>query len=95
MKWTSEAGWIDIGDLPGGVASSVANAVSDNGTIVVGESNSAIGREAFRWEKSTGITGLGHLPGHDSSIGHDVSADGSVIVGESDSTLSLSFRWVF
>jgi len=38
-----------LGDLPGGEYSSIANDVSGDGSVVVGESRSEDGRQAFRW----------------------------------------------
>src|SRR5215208_1276755 len=79
-----------LGDLPGGTFQSYANAVSDDGSTVVGfsssASSSASGWEAFRWTSGGGMVGLGDLPGGTSySQGSDVSADGSVVVGYGNS----------
>ncbi len=72
-----------LGDLSGGVFNSAATAVSDNGLVVVGSSESASGTEAFYWSLSQGMIGLGDLPGGPfNSVANDVSADGSVIVGQ-------------
>ena len=38
-----------LGELPGGAFFSFANAVSGDGTVVVGHSGSIAGTEAFRW----------------------------------------------
>ncbi|MBK7950210.1 MAG: hypothetical protein IPK00_16035 [Deltaproteobacteria bacterium] len=44
-----------LGDLPGGSIGSWANAVSADGSVVVGESSAAPGRsDAFRWSESEG-----------------------------------------
>jgi len=85
-----------LGDLPGGIYSSRAHAVSADGSVVVGYSLSSSGYEAFRWTSGTGIVGLGDLEGgwfH--SMANGISADGSVIVGGgvSDSGDSEAFRW--
>ena len=70
-----------LGDLPGGGFSSRAHGVSANGSVVVGQSLSASGNEAFRWQDGK-MTGLGDLPGGTvDSIPTGVSADGSVVVG--------------
>jgi uncharacterized membrane protein len=37
-----------LGDLPGGTYSSGAQGISDDGLVVVGQSESALGTEAFR-----------------------------------------------
>jgi probable HAF family extracellular repeat protein len=75
-----------------------ANAVSLDGSVVVGLSTGANGFEAFQWSREGGIVGLGDLPGGNfSSQAFGVSADGSVIVGSSSSELGASrgeaFRW--
>ncbi len=74
-----------LGDLPGGIYSSSAYAVSGDGTTVVGSSLSAENEQAFRWTESSGMVGLGDLPGTPDlrSIAYAVSADGSVVVGYS------------
>ncbi len=55
----------------------------------------AVGNEAFRWLPSTGIVGLGDLPGGAlNSQAHAVSPDGSVVVGYSSSASGTeAFRW--
>ena len=81
------ASFSGLGDLPGGTFRSFANAVSANGSVVVGISNSTNGNEAFRWTAIDGMEGLGDLPGGTfSSQARSVSADGSTIVGFSNST---------
>lgn len=83
-----------MGLLPGGYAS-VANAVSADGSVVVGEAFSST-TEAFRWTSGTGMVGLGGLPGGASYSGaRDTSSDGSVVVGEgvNASDRSEAFRW--
>jgi probable HAF family extracellular repeat protein len=86
-----------LGDLPGGSFQSYARGVSADGSVVVGESRSAPGTEAFRWSAGV-MTGLGDLEGGDfNSAATAVSADGSVIVGNGDSGNSMigteAFRW--
>ncbi len=71
-----------VGDLPGGVFRSNAFDVSADGSVVVGESHSDPGWQAFRWTEAEGMVGLGDLPGGlFRSEASGVSADGSVIVG--------------
>jgi probable HAF family extracellular repeat protein len=86
---------VGLGDFPGGIFFSQANGVSADGSVVVGESSSAAGFEAFRWTEATGMVGLGDLPGGDfSSEALGVSADGSVIVGVSNTASgSEAFLW--
>ena len=84
-----------LGDLPGGAFSSVASAVSGDGTVVIGGSSSAGIGEAFRWTQSGGMVGLGDLPGGSFfSTAVDTNSDGSVVVGYSTSGSGReAFRW--
>ncbi len=74
---------------------SFANKVSADGKVVVGFTNSPVGRQPVRWPQSTGMIGLGKLPG--GTFGGQAwscSADGSVIVGEAPSATTIhAFRW--
>ena len=90
--WTELAGMTDLGDLPGGISSSSAWAVSNNG-VAIGKSYSAAGREAFRWTSDGGMEGLGFLPGSTSSEAVAISADGSVIGGQSLYVANSAFLW--
>jgi len=75
-----------LGDLTGGIFESMAWGISADGTTVVGDSASGLGREAFRWTISSGMVGLGDLSGgafFSRALG--VSRDGSVVVGEGHS----------
>jgi len=84
-----------LGDLAGGAVSSRAHAVSADGLVVVGESESGGGVEAFRWTAGGGMIGLGTLPGGDFfSTANGVSADGGVVAGTaSSSDGGAGFRW--
>jgi len=87
---------VGIGDLPGGAFYSAAVSISGNGLVVVGESESASGMEAFRKDLSSGaMTGLGDLAGGAfDSRANGASYDGSVVVGESVTGVSTGpFRW--
>jgi probable HAF family extracellular repeat protein len=91
-----------LGFLSGLVgAESVANAVSGDGSVVVGWSQSSHGAitpgdryEAFRWTASS-MTGLGYLPGDYRTIANGTNADGSVVVGYSTggSIFRQAFVW--
>ncbi len=86
-----------LGDLPGGYFFSRAEAISGDGSVVVGYSVGASGHEeAFRWTPADGMQALGDLPGgavRSAALG--VSRDGTVIVGKSDSGTypTEGFRW--
>jgi len=83
-----------LGSLPGssptGSGSSFASAVSADGLVVAGVS----GTQAFRRTVSTGMVGLGVVPGA-SSQPAGVNVDGSVIVGTNSfgAFPSQAFRW--
>lgn len=96
----AHAQFIALGDLPGGNFNSTADAVSADGSTVVGSSSSRYTLEAFRWTARTGIVGLDSLGapyGHSRAFG--VSGDGAVIVGDTKwpapdvSWASQAFRW--
>lgn len=101
FRWTQSGGMVGLGDLPGGIFFSVAFDISADGSTVVGYSSvdgSAPGSsasEAFRWTASSGMEGLGDLPGGlYASRANGVSADGSVVVGMGNSPNGVeAFRW--
>jgi probable HAF family extracellular repeat protein len=102
VLWTLQGGiaraasFQGLGYLPGGgFFYSNALGVSGDGSVVVGQSYSANGAEAFRWTTSGGMVGLGFLPGGESSSqANGVSGDGSVVVGYSDfANGAEAFRW--
>ncbi len=84
-----------LGDLTDGNAWSDAYGVSANGQVVVGQSFSAEGPQAFRWSDETGMVGMGDLAGGEyNSSSLAASADGTVIVGVSWSGNGPeAFRW--
>jgi probable HAF family extracellular repeat protein len=107
FRWTASGGLVGLGTLSGGVGSagftgSYAWDVSADGAVVVGDSESASGLQAFRWTASGGMVGLGDLPGGPfHSTATATSCDASVVVGVSASDPSHSddpesgeaFRW--
>ncbi len=58
FRWTQAGGMVGLGDLPGGVFRSVASALSGDGAVVVGSSDSAPGTRAFIWDQLHGMRGL-------------------------------------
>jgi probable HAF family extracellular repeat protein len=86
-----------LGDLPGGTGSIVSEvlALSANGTVAVGYSQSAAGYEAIRWTQGGGMVSLGDLAGGTTNaFARAVSSDGSVIAGAGTSASGTeSFRW--
>lgn len=84
FRWTPESGIEGLGFLQGGpYHRSGANAVSADGTAIVGFSISANSMaEAFRWTASTEMQPLGDLEGGSfESQAFGVSGDGAVVVG--------------
>lgn len=91
-----QASFQGLGDLPGGIFKSNAAGISADGKVVVGNSVSTSGGEAFRWTSDGGMVGLGDIPGglFFASDAWAVSADGSVVVGVVNSALGFeAFRW--
>lgn len=88
-RWTSSGGMRDIGRLPGSDGGVSPNAVSADGTIIVGTAGGApepgndYNYRAFAWTEVAGMRDLGRLPGMLGSWATDVSADGSTVVGYS------------
>ncbi len=80
-----------LGDLPGGAFFSevflFGDAISDDGSVVVGRSKSSGGFEAFIWTSGGGMVGLGG----GTTRAHSVSGDGSVVVGTIGG--AEAFRW--
>lgn len=81
---------IGLGDLAGGIFSSIAQDVSADGSVVVGSATTARGEEAFIWDSVHGMRllsdvlvieyGIG-LEGWKLMSANGISADGRVIVG--------------
>lgn len=97
-----EASFEGLGNLPGGIyPHSDAQAVSIDGSVVVGGSLMERGVEAFRWESGSmrglGILGEGPVVAYSRTRG--TSANGGVVVGESTYgsdcgiAATQAFRW--
>jgi probable HAF family extracellular repeat protein len=75
-----------LGDLPGGIIEGGAFDVSGDGTIAVGYSFSALGREAFRHTDALGMVPLDDLSGGIfASQANAISRNGTYIVGYGNS----------
>ena len=89
----------DLGDLTSSGMGSNANAVSADGSAIVGHvSYSAYGMHAFRWTSDGGMQDLGDFTANGTglSAASAVSANGSVVVGNADygfATKTHAFRW--
>src|SRR5262249_26072669 len=55
FRWTQQNGIVGLGDLPGGVFSSEAHAVSADGSVVVGKGTTNSGDQAFNWDPQHGM----------------------------------------
>jgi len=94
---------LGTGDLPGGSVFGEPFGASLDGSIVIGQSASEEGTQAFRWTAETGMVGMGDLPGGNfQSRALAISNDGQVIVGDSVSSREIdgtvwtsaeAFRW--
>jgi probable HAF family extracellular repeat protein len=62
---------------------SIPNAISADGSVIVGQSDNGSSEEAFIYQNGT-MTGLGFLTGGSTSNATGVSADGSIVVGYGD-----------
>jgi uncharacterized protein (TIGR03382 family) len=84
---------VDLGVLPGDTSSG-AEAVSGDGAVVIGQSNSPAGQRAFRWS-STGLQELGFLSGGTFSQALATNFDGTWVVGSADSAegSNRAFIW--
>ncbi|HLA62878.1 MAG TPA: hypothetical protein VK610_00505, partial [Rhodothermales bacterium] len=84
-----------LGDLAGGIVSSNAFDVSDDGTVVTGSSQTVDGGRAYRWTATGGMVNLGtilNLAG--SSFAYGISGSGGTIVGQSPWSIgNTAFRW--
>ncbi|MDZ4368308.1 MAG: hypothetical protein U0987_14965, partial [Afipia sp.] len=102
FRWTQATGMTGLGFLPG-YSLSNANAISADGTTIVGyvaNPTGAFDSQPMYWTAAHGIVGLGFLPGdthvYGGSGANAVSANGSVIVGNAvaDSAGNHhAFRW--
>ena len=95
--WTETAGLTVLGPLPSGYTESPGNAVSSDGTTVVGQLSVYGGdAEPYRWNTVEGLIPLGGFAGAAlNGSANDVSADGAVIVGHAVSAQGRqeAFRW--
>lgn len=90
VVWTGGGSPVFVGSLYG-LEGGYAQAVSNDGTVIVGASHAGDGHyEPFLWTAATGMVGLGFLPGHDDGRVGDLSGDGRAVVGQS---ANKAFLW--
>jgi uncharacterized membrane protein len=102
-RWTKSDGVELLGDLPGGDYDSSARAASADGTVIVGNSDTRRGREAFIWDRFSGMRSLQYLLvnryGLDLSDwslieATGISDDGMVIVGTGTNPDGHTEAWI-
>ncbi|WP_416760355.1 autotransporter outer membrane beta-barrel domain-containing protein [Pseudomonas sp. BNK-6] len=84
FKYSDATGMVDLGTLGGNHA--YAHAISADGSVVVGKSDTPDSTHAFKYSDATGMIDLGTLGGESSSA-NGVSADGAVVVGYASNLL--------
>lgn len=93
FRWTESAGMEHLGDLPGGNYYSEARAVSADGSVIAGLSDSSDGTEAFIWDATNEMRSLqdvlasdfglaDELAGWQLQVVRGMTPDGSTFVGE-------------
>ena len=83
FRWTKPTDYQVLPSLDGGLPSSIATDVSEDGFVVVGHADSTDGTQAFRYQNGT-MQALGDLPGgFFGSQANAVSGDGTIVVGRS------------
>ncbi|MCE9618561.1 MAG: hypothetical protein K8R92_01465 [Planctomycetes bacterium] len=86
FRWSTWDGIADLGTLPNDATDSGANAVNNDGTVVVGvmarrvQPTQMVEVRAFRWTNDDGVESLGALASP--TFPGDVSSDGSTVVGQ-------------
>jgi len=94
LRWTESGQSFSLLGDPDGNQSWATGVSADGSVIVGGVRDNSGGSQAFWWNESDGMTGLGGLAGYTHGGANAVSADGSTIVGYSTSaTGPEAFRW--
>lgn len=103
FAWTSESGMVDLGLLPGDLGSSVATAVSCDGSVIAGTSGWFRSNRAFLWTSATGLVdlreylieqGVTELAGWQLHSVTDLSGDGRILIGTASSDLGEQYQFV-
>lgn len=84
---------ISTGILPGGGLNSYSEAVSANGAVIAGGSNTTSNGRATRWTAAGGLQNLGSFPDGSHTHMYAISADGSVMAGEHFLGSFQALRW--
>lgn len=93
FRWQMGQNYQDLGTLGGN--SSLANGLSSDGSVVVGQADNASGTlRAFRWTAGAGMQDLGSLRPGGMSWANAVDGAGTVVVGGALAGGSIhAFRW--
>ncbi|WP_439544103.1 autotransporter domain-containing protein [Hyphomicrobium sp.] len=84
----------DPGGTLNGYATSRADGVSGDGTVVTGSATNGGGiDQAYVWTQATGMVGIGTLPGYTDSFGKAISGNGKVVIGDAADPTTQAFRW--
>jgi probable HAF family extracellular repeat protein len=87
-----------IGNLSSFPFLALAQGISADGSVIVGQSDTDDGYEGFRWTSGGGMVALGVLPGASTanSNANAISRDGAVIVGSSSNSTggTRAVKWV-
>ena len=88
FRWTQGTGLVET--LPGGsggFTTAVPWSINHDGSVVVGNGQTATGNTGYRWTQAGGYVSIGDLDGGTvSSAATVVSADGSIVLGSSSAT---------
>lgn len=88
FRWTASEGLLRIGMPANGFLDSSAEAVSSDGTVIIGNGHDSTGPRGFRWTAQTGLVALTTPGGQPSGVGttaSDTSADGLIVAGHTTS----------
>jgi probable HAF family extracellular repeat protein len=100
--WTADGGMVSLGSLPGAI-NSQPMAISGDGSVVVGYSASALGKEAFLWDADHGMRVLQDVLANDYGLdltgwslegASGISDDGLTIVGGGVSPSGKREAWI-
>jgi hypothetical protein len=87
VYWTQETGTVALGGFGPEFTSTIADAISSDGKVIVGFASYSGVSKAYRWTAEQGVELLGDLP---ASNNPRLSSDGAVIVGGNG---GQAFRW--
>jgi uncharacterized membrane protein len=90
FRWTQGTGMVGLGYLTEDAYQSGANAVSADGSVVVGYSATPFRSDSFLWTAASGMRSLAPNPEDHPGEARAITPDGSVVVGSSGVS---AFRW--